>query len=357
MSIQSSFFKSYDALIKTGDKGLNIIHKHSKRSKIRKWCRNNQTYLSAAQVKESKRYWNQYTKEFDVNYTRFYTTINGTFDVRYIPDDLYYYVIDSYLNKKEYLAYDNKAYYPMLFDCKMPEIVVSRLNGYYVDNEYRLISENDAIKKCVDAGNIIIKPSIGTYGGRKIKKLDQCDELTVKQTFEILQSYSFVVQKILKQHPQLSAIHASSVNTIRIMTLLTNNEIHVLKPILRMGINNNFVDNASSGGIISGINPDGRLQPYAFSYDGKKFTAHPQGFKFEECVIPSFNKAIDLVKRQAQRFPYFRMIAWDVAINELSEPVLIEANLKKGGLELIQYTHGPLFGDLTDNVLHEVFRK
>jgi hypothetical protein len=238
----------------------------------------------------------------------------------------------------------------------MPEVVINKINGYYTDNEYHLISENDAIALCVNAGSIIFKPSIGTFGGHSIKKLDECTAESVKKVFNEYRGLPFIVQKILKQHDRLSAIHASSVNTIRIMTLLINNEIHDLKPVLRMGVNNSFVDNASSGGLVCGIQPDGRLKPFAFTLKGIKHEAHPQGYRFEDCVVPSMEKAIAMVKRQAERFPDFRLIAWDVAINEAAEPVLIEVNLMKGGLDIIQFNHGPLFGDLTDEILSEILK-
>lgn len=50
------------------------------------------------------------------------------------------------------------------------------------------------------------------------------------------------------------------------------------------------------------------------------------------------------------------MISWDVAIDKDAEPVLIEANLQIGDIDILQPVNGPLFGDLTEDVLKEVFR-
>ncbi len=139
------------------------------------------------------------------------------------------------------------------------------------------------------------------------------------------------------------------------MTLLLNNKINVLPPVLRMGINHSHVDNQSSGGIVCGINPDGRLKSCAFSEHGVRYDRHPQGFVFQDCVVPSLDESIEMVTRLAQRFPDFRLIAWDIAIGEDAEPILIEANLSCGGIDLMQHNNGPLFGDLTDDVLRDVF--
>jgi hypothetical protein len=53
---------------------------------------------------------------------------------------------------------------------------------------------------------------------------------------------------------------------------------------------------------------------------------------------------------------HFRMISWDVAIDEQGEAVLIEANLTLGGISDVQMCSGPLFGRDTKKILDEVFR-
>ena len=52
---------------------------------------------------------------------------------------------------------------------------------------------------------------------------------------------------------------------------------------------------------------------------------------------------------------HFRLVSWDIAIDECGDPVLIEANMRKGGINLNQFSNGPLFGDLTERVMNEVF--
>lgn len=64
-----------------------------------------------------------------------------------------------------------------------------------------------------------------------------------------------------------------------------------------------------------------------------------------------------MIKSIHPLIPHFRLVSWDVAICEDGEPMLIEANMRKGGINLNQFNNGPLFGDLTERVLDEVFRK
>ena len=50
------------------------------------------------------------------------------------------------------------------------------------------------------------------------------------------------------------------------------------------------------------------------------------------------------------------MISWDVTIGEDGRPILIEFNIAFGGLDVHQLPNGPIFGDLTHEVLDDVFQ-
>lgn len=159
------------------------------------------------------------------------------------------------------------------------------------------------------------------------------------------------------QHKTLSEIHPSSVNTLRVMSLLMNGKVNILSTVLRMGVNGNKVDNASAGGITCGVLENGQLKNVAYSADGVKYDKHPQGYVFSDCVIPNYEKVIQMVKTCHERMGHFRLVSWDIAIGKDAEPILIEANLRNGECDFHQYNNGPLFGELTEQVLNEVFGK
>ncbi len=168
-----------------------------------------------------------------------------------------------------------------------------------------------------------------------------------------------VIQKSIKQCSTLSLLNPDSVNTIRCMSLLgKDGAVKMYSSILRMGIEGAKVDNASSGGISTGIMLDGRLKSIAYSNDGVRYYCHPtSNIKFEGIMIPNFNKVRDMVTRLHPKFPYFRLISWDIAIDENEEPILIEANLCDGELDFHQLNNGPIFGNDTEMILSEVFSK
>ena len=51
-----------------------------------------------------------------------------------------------------------------------------------------------------------------------------------------------------------------------------------------------------------------------------------------------------------------KMISRDFAIDEKGEPVLIEMGVSFGGLNFHQFCNGPVFGDMTEEVLDEFFK-
>ena len=75
-------------------------------------------------------------------------------------------------------------------------------------------------------------------------------------------------------------------------------------------------------------------------------------------MIRMLTYTINILKEQnlAKRFSLIsRLISWDLAIDENAQPLLIEGNLTFGELDFHQMCNGPIFGDLTEEVLKDVF--
>ena len=125
-----------------------------------------------------------------------------------------------------------------------------------------------------------------------------------------------------------------------------------------MGIGAARVDNASSGGITCGVDHDGSLKACAYSPRGVRFDKHPTtGICFDNIRIPNYQKVLDSVKKMHVQIPHFRIVSWDIAIDQVGDPVLVEVNLRAGELDFHQLNNGPLFGDDTNKILDEVFAK
>lgn len=307
-----------------------------------------------------KAYWGKYGN-YSPMWGWYYAARNGNMDVRYIPHTLYYTKIDQYFNARKLgWGFNDKNYYSRIFvGIKQPETVIRILGGVLVDGDYHQISVEDALELVCRNKEVICKPSQESGSGRDIEFWNTTADIDkIKNFLTHRRNKNYIVQKILVQHEELDKVHHNSINTVRVCSLLLDEGVHVLSSVLRMGVNDSRIDNATAGGITCGINADGTLQKYAYSYySGEQLIQHPQGYVFEGKKMPSYEKIIELIKTAHPVIGNFRLVSWDIAIDKNSEPVLIEVNMRKGSINFHQFSNGPIFGSLTDQVLDEVFKK
>lgn len=317
--------------------------------------------LSADELREASKLWQPYSRKVRLTplYLEFYKKATGTFDPRLIPDDIYYTVFDPFFNDWPLACHlDNKTFYPIIFhDIRQPETLFCRQNGFWKDSSTgAIMAQYEVLSRLEAHSGYFVKVAQESEGGAGVIFIGdtRASIEKLKQMFVEIKR-DIIIQAALRQSPTLARINASSVNTIRILTLLRpDGSVKICSAVLRMGIKGAKVDNASSGGIVVGIGEDGRLKPLAYSAAGKRFDRHPTSLvRFDDFVIPNFDEVKRLAISQAPRFPHFRLISWDIALDEHDRPTLIEANLKYGELEFHQLCNGPVFGRDTEEILRE----
>ena len=275
----------------------------------------------------------------------------------YIPDSFYYsFIDDHYTNPQHSNPCDDKNLYDLYFhDINRPVTVFRKTNGFILNDIYCEISLNDVISLCKEENEVILKKGKFSYGGKGIMFWNAQESVDELLGF-IDESSDVICQRVIKQHTELSRLNPSSVNTLRIITLVFEGHIHILSSVVRIGVNGSRVDNASSGGIVCGIKQNGQLKDVAYTADGEMFLKHPQGTVFNSVFVPNFNECCEMVTALAKRMlSVSRLISWDIAIDEAGNPLLIEFNASCGELDFHQYCNGPIFGDLTEEVLDDVF--
>lgn len=203
---------------------------------------------------------------------------------------------------------------------------------------------------------LIIKKSVLSSGGKSISLYEKP---TVAD--EIFNKYkrNFVVQEVVRQHPVLSDLNPTSLNTIRIISFNFKGEVRILISALRVGAEGSCVDNISLGGFAFGVNDYGMLIPTAREYWGWP-VRHPKSedIKKNKTAIPSYDKIIEIIKEQHPRFPHFGFIAWDFAVDNESRPVVVELNLYNFAVQPFQEAAGrPFLGEMTEEVLKETSRR
>lgn len=319
------------------------------------------TVLNNNQKKQVDEVWQKYMKNISYNAHAFYLEKTSLFSPYYIPDSIHFIIIDHFLNNWK-LAHciDNKCYYPKLFrEVQMPPLIGYRLNGFWYDESDYIVYFDKIVNDVFKHEECFIKKATDdSYGGKGVFYFNT-QQKDVASFMEIMNSITsdVVIQSGLKQSKTLGKLNESSVNTIRMISLLRKDgSVKIYSTILRMGVDGSKVDNASSGGITCGINEDGRLKAVGYSALGVKYNEHPTSHvHFDDIVIPSISKIKQIAYQLHPQFPHFRLISWDVALDVSDNPVLIEANLCNGEIDFHQLNNGPLFEEDTIDILEEVF--
>lgn len=316
------------------------------------------TWLSDEQKQKVDEFYKPYGKKIHYVFHAFYLEKTGIFSEKLLPEDFYFSYVDPYFNNWDRAkTFDNKCFYPLYFSgINMPETVGKRINGLWFDSNMSLLTPKQIYSRATSENAIFIKAATESYGGHGVFYYEKNDG--DKKFLDIVSQIDgdVVLQKPIIQHDRLMRLNPSSVNSTRVISLLSSNGVKVYSCVLRMGINGAKVDNSSSGGICCGINNDGTLKKYGYTGNGLAMDCHPDTKqKFEGYVIPGYQAIIAAIQKLHCQIPHFRLISWDFSVDKDCNPILIEANLSCGGIKVHQLTNGPIFGDDTTAILNEVF--
>lgn len=167
-------------------------------------------------------------------------------------------------------------------------------------------------------------------------KYEYNDEILNVDQLDLRLGTSYIAQEQILQHPELSSLNDTSINTLRIVTHLTRDgsTAEACFAFLKIGAPGAIVNNWASGGLIVNINLiEGVTDGYgcykyrSFSPNGSGYvTQLPNGRSISNFEIPYYNDAISLVTEAHTKLFYsFHSIGWDGAITP-EGPVLIEGN-------------------------------
>lgn len=315
--------------------------------------------LDKEEIRIAKAYWK--SKGFKLDNTiwhQYYKGATGKFMKEYIPHDIFSSHIAPSLNQKTQwpALLDKNLSYSLFKDFQQPKRVISNINGFYLHDE-EIVSELEAVEVCSKCNSsLIVKPSIESGGGFMVNILPIQDidkgEI-VEDILNMFKSYKndFVVQEFVEQSPAMARLNESSLNTLRIMSYLNNDGVHIISSVVRIGNAGKTTDNFKSGGVACGVKNTGRLKEIGFIQDGTTLTKTASGAVLKEVVIPNYNAVLKMVELLHKRVPYFRIISWDIGVDKNNDPILIEYNTYNQSTKIHQIVNGPLFGDFTEEIL------
>ena len=314
--------------------------------------------LSKDQIDEAKSYYKSRGYNLINTYWhQYYTNINGEFHKEYMPYDIFNPIINPRLNqiKQSPALLDKNFTYNLFKDFNQPKRIVQNINGFYFIN-HTIVSLNEAVQACKNYKKpLIIKPTIETGGGKMVNlfatdgEKTSLDNLCIKDLFKVYKK-DFILQECLEQSDVLKSLNPSSLNTLRVVSYLNDEGVHILNSVLRVGKDGCVTDNFSTGGLFCGIKENGDLKGKGYNSKGGVVEMSYTGIPLKECKIPNYIALKDMVKSMHFVVPYFRIISWDIGIDKNNTPCLIEYNTARQGIDL-QIAAGPYLGKFTDEIL------
>lgn len=322
--------------------------------------------LSPKEKKAIDNLWKQYYgKKIPYCWHKLYASYTGMVDINYFPEILYSTNLEKRYNDfTTALIYEDKSQLDVVLkdyttneSHTVPSILYST-GGLFYNTKHEFISKAEAISLISNSGKCVIKPSMDSDSGRGVRVLDLKNGIDVKQNEglqEIFKSYgtNFLVQNFIRTHESLKSLNPSSVNTIRIITYISEGKVYHCPLAMRIGASDAEVDNIHAGGFCIGIKDNGYLNENAFTEYGEKHSVHPKtGMVFGNHCIPSITDAIKLVETKHQLIPRLTFISWDVTIDEDGKPLIVEMNTRNQSAWFPQMVNGlSLFGENTPKMI------
>lgn len=344
------------------DLGMNINNKHFRMQYLAGNL--NLETISDEYINNIKNYYKQFTdKKINLKNHIVIKNLTGIEDVRIIPREILRQDLIPLFNDRGMInTFTDKNFYEILFqEFNQPVTVLKNVRGQFFTNKNKHLSYSEAKDTLLNSFSEYIIKSSDVENGESVNKIivnnNKITMNDINYTFsQLVEHYksNFLIQKVIKQHPTMAKLHPYSVNTLRIVTLRWNNKINHIYTFCRFGTDKDIKDNAGQGGVVVGVKDNGEFMSLA-SNRTHKFDKHPttQVPIRDLDKIPNYDKCIALAKRMHKKILHQDFVSWDIAIEENGEPIFIEANFFGSAIVNQIALERPIFGDLTDEILHK----
>ena len=283
--------------------------------------------LTEDELKQINEFWSRYSFAYKNNpeTQRFFSRVSGRFDPSYVSWELQYNILKTFWECSGFRMLNSKNHFALMFpDIPKPKTYVMYGWGQYYDGDRNVIAKDEAadiLYNISKTERILVKPSGGVCGNG----ISSIAIGTSKE--EILKMFDgynegFICQEFIENHSSHNV--SKALNTLRVVTLYHNGKFSWVGSLLRMAVTSDIVDNFHQGGIACPVDENGVCGNYAFSLDGKRYSEHPNGFKFAGHKLHNYEKAHELALKLHKNFPFVKLISWDIAINKNGEPKVLE---------------------------------
>jgi hypothetical protein len=312
--------------------------------------------------------WSPLKKRIDVRWLKIYSAISGQASPDFVPEDIYFLMIEPRLNNADLLfSYKDKNFYELYYAPKVfPRALLRNIDGVYYDGHYNVLKKErleEGLNSFLEPEKkIIVKPATATGGGSNVRLFVKQGDAYRNEAGMVLSLASlsrrygrnFIVQKYIEQHPYFRQFNSTSLNTVRVLTYrsVATEEVHALQAVQRMGRKGSLVDNQAAGGLSCGIGADGTLKSFAVDKYGAIYPKSDEGLSFNQArETVQFEVMKSLAREIARKTYYARVLGFDFCVDENGDVILIEINNRYLEINFLQMNNGPLFAGFTDEVI------
>lgn len=172
------------------------------------------------------------------------------------------------------------------------------------------------------------KPKDGSLG-RGAGVFNIHDERNPERFFCELKDRKMLLEEIIHQHIELAEFNDTSVNTLRVVSVLRpNGEVSLISADLRLGRKGKTSDNFHNQGIASLIDIEsGLVYTSGIDKTNRRYLFHPDsGKQIIGYHVPCWETVKNTVKKAAKVVPEVHYVGWDIAIGKNGEIYIVEGN-------------------------------
>lgn len=171
------------------------------------------------------------------------------------------------------------------------------------------------------------KPVRGT-GGAGARVIERNSD-TPENLYAMCKEETLILEDIISQHEELNKINESTLNTVRINTLLcADNEARIMLTVARFGRAGKCADNFHAGGVGAIVDIEtGKIITEAIDRGHCRSPYHPDShFQILGFQYPEWEKVKQAVCEAARMVPEMRHVGWDIAVTADGNVEFVEGN-------------------------------
>lgn len=206
---------------------------------------------------------------------------------------------DKFLTRRRYFAFiksfDKETFYSL-----MEKSTIYKSYSEFIKRDWLLVdnsTEEGRIKDFIKLHNRAIVKPISSESGKGVYVLDADDVSSVDFLVEDKSRHTYLIEEICENCNELKKINPSSLNTLRIDTIVRPNQnVEIFSVHLRCGRGDTVVDNWGSGGIGYPVDIEtGLICGPGIDLNGNKYIVHPgTGQVVIGMKIPRYEEACQL---------------------------------------------------------------